>query len=157
MSDITFLLLVAAVALNGIVVGATLDQSIKQLPARHRIGATQYSIYSQAADLGNGIAWYGTVGVGSVLVTIAAAVVTFTRSSGLPSASWIYAAALLSILHSLVTTQAAPLMFRQRRYENDEAALTALFTRFELWQTLRALLQVLTFGALLLAVVRYVG
>ncbi len=157
MSDITFVLLIGAVALNGIVAGATLDQSIKQLPARHRIGAVQYSIYSRAADLGNGIAWYGTVGVGAVLVTIAAAVATFTRSSGSPLAPWIYVAALLSILHSLVTSQAAPLMFQQRRHANEEAALAALFDRFERWQTLRALLQVLTFGVLLLAVVRYVG
>ncbi len=63
MSDITFVLLIAAVALNGVIVGATLDQSLKQLPARHHIGAAQYSIYSRAADLGSGIARYGTVGV----------------------------------------------------------------------------------------------
>ncbi len=157
MVDITFLLLVAAVALNGVVVGATLDQSIKQLPARHRMGAVQYSTYSRAADLGNGIAWYGSVGVGSVLVTIAAAVAIFVRNSGSPFAPWIYSAALLSVLHSLVTMQAAPLMFRQKRHNNDEAALTAIFNRFERWQTLRALLQVLTFAVLLLAVVRYVG
>ncbi len=157
MANITFILLVAAVALNGIVVGATLDQSIKQLPARHRMGAVQYSMYSRAADLGNGIAWYGSVGVGAVLVTIAAAVAALTQNDGSPFAPWICAAALLSILHSLVTTQAAPLMFRQKRHDNDEAALTAIFNRFERWQTLRALLQVLTFAMLLLAVVRYVG
>ncbi len=157
MPDILFLLLLAAVALNGVVVGATLDQSIKQLPARHRIGAVQYSVYSRAADLGNGIAWYGTVGVGAVLVTIAAAVVAFGRNSGSPFAPWIYVGALLSILHSLVTSKAAPLMFRQRRYESDEAALTTLFTRFEYWQTLRAVLQILTFVALLWAIGRYVA
>ncbi len=157
MSDVTFVLLAAAVALNGVVVGATLDQSIKQLPARHRIGAVQYSTYSRAADLGNGIAWYGSVGVGAVLVTIAAAVAVLTRNSGSSFAPWIYSAALLSILHSLVTTQAAPLMFSQKRHDSDEAALAAIFNRFERWQTLRALLQVVTFAMLLLAVMRYVG
>ncbi len=157
MSDITFVLLVAAVALNGVVVGATLDQSIKQLPARHRIGVVQYSLYSRAADLRNGIAWYGSVGVGAVLVTMAAAVAAFTRNSGSTFAPWIYAAALLSILHSLVTTQAAPLMFSQKHHDSDEAALVAIFNRFERWQTLRALLQVVTFAMLLLAAMRYVG
>jgi len=31
-------------------------------------------------------------------------------------------------------------MFSQRGYENDEAALTAIFNRFERWQTIRAVL-----------------
>ncbi len=48
-------------------------------------------------------------------------------------------------------------MFQQRQHVNEEAALAALFNRFERWQILRALLQVLTFGVLLLAVLRYVG
>ena len=156
MSDITFILLIAAVALNGIVVGASLDQSIKQLPARHRIGAVHYSLYSRAADLANGIAWYGSVGVGAVLITIAAAIAAYSQRSNSPSTPFIYIAAVLSIIHSLVTTQAAPLMFSQRRHENDETALAALFNRFERWQALRAFVQVLTFGALLWAIVLYV-
>jgi hypothetical protein len=45
----------AAVAANGLLAGASLDQSVKQLPARKRIGAVAYSVYAEAADLGNGI------------------------------------------------------------------------------------------------------
>lgn len=123
MPDITFVLLIAAAALNGVVVGASLDQSIKQLPARHRIGAANYSIYSRAADLGNGIAWYGSVGIGAVMMTLAAAIAAYLQRSSAPFAPFIYLAAVLSILHSLVTTQAAPLMFSQRRHENDKTAL----------------------------------
>jgi NADP-dependent 3-hydroxy acid dehydrogenase YdfG len=48
--------LIAATATSGLLAGASLDQSSKQLPARHRIGAIAFSRYSQAADLGNGIA-----------------------------------------------------------------------------------------------------
>jgi hypothetical protein len=155
MSDITFVLLITAIALNGVVVGATLDQSIKQLPARHRISAVAYSIYSRAGDLGNGIAWYASVGVGAVLITLAAAIAVFSQRNASPAAPLIYIAAVLSILHSLVTTQAAPIMFSQRRHENDEKTLETLFNRFERWQTLRAFLQVLTFGALLWAVIMY--
>ena len=58
MSDTTLLLLAGATALNGILAGASLDQSIKQLPSRHRIGPVAYSTYSRASDLGNGIPWY---------------------------------------------------------------------------------------------------
>jgi hypothetical protein len=61
----------------------------------------------------------------------------------------------LAVLHSLVTTQAAPTNFSQRRAVGDEAALTRIFNRFERWQALRAVLQVLNFGALLWALIVY--
>jgi hypothetical protein len=50
----------AAVLANGVLVGASLDQSIKQLPARKKIGSVAYSNYSRAADLGNGVPFYTT-------------------------------------------------------------------------------------------------
>ena len=66
-------------------------------------------------------------------------------------------AAALAVLHSLVTTQAAPTNFRQRNAMDDEAALAQIFNRFERWQALRAVLQVLNFGALLWALVGYIS
>lgn len=140
-----------ATALNGVLAGASLDQSIKQLPARRRMGAIAFSTYSRAADLsGNGIAWYAFIGVLSALATIAAAVTTFVAGSAqtLP----ILLAAILSVLHSIATSQAAPTNFSQRKVVNDEAALTAVFNKFERWQTVRVILQVLTFVALLWAI-----
>jgi hypothetical protein len=157
MFDTILALLIVATALSGILAGTSLDQSIKQLPARHRIGAVAYSLYSRASDLGNGIVWYSSLGVGAALLTIAAAIAAFFQKINFMDALPIYLAALFSILHSLVTTQAAPFMFSQRGHENDEGALAEVFNRFERWQTLRAILQVLTFGALLWAMVSYVG
>ncbi len=151
----TLLLVVAATALNGILAGASLDQSIKQLPARHRIGAVAYSVSSRAADLGNGLAWYASTGIGAALLSMGAAVAAFLQGVGSMPAVPIYVAAVLSILHSLVTTQAAPTMWSQRRYDQDTAALGAVFNRFERWHAIRALLQVLTFGALLRALVTF--
>jgi hypothetical protein len=147
----TLVITLTATALDGLLAGASLDQSIKQLPARHRMGAIAFSAYSRAADLGNGILWYGILGVGAALVTIAAAVTIFVAGSPFMQALPVLIAALLSVLHSLVTTQAAPTNFRQRKMANDEAALTAVFNRFERWQTLRAILQGLTFVAMLWA------
>jgi hypothetical protein len=43
--------LLAAVVANGLLVGASLDQSVKQLPARHRTGPVAFAAYSQAATL----------------------------------------------------------------------------------------------------------
>ena len=133
-----------ALALNGILTGASLDQSIKQLPARRHMGAIAFSLYSRSADLSNnGIAWYVFIGISSALVTIAAAIATFVAGNvqTLP----ILLAAILSVLHSLATSQAAPTNFKQRKVSSDEKALTAIFDRFERWQTVRVVLQVLTF------------
>jgi hypothetical protein len=61
-------------------------------------------------------------------------------------------AAILTVFHSIATSQAAPMNFRQRKVANDEAALTAVFNRFEAWQTVRVVLQTLTFLAMLWAI-----
>lgn len=153
MASVTLALALAAAALDGVLAGASLDQSIKQLPARHRMGAVAFSAYSRAADLGNGIFWYGLLGVGAALVTIAAAAASVIAGRSFEQSLPLLIAAMLSVLHSLVTTQAAPTNFSQRRVPNDEAALAGVFDRFERWQTLRAVLQVLTFAATLWALV----
>jgi hypothetical protein len=155
--SLTFVLVVAATAADGLLAGASLDQSIKQLPARHKIGLVAYSEYSRASDLGPGILWYAILGVGAAVLTIAVAVATFFQGVSPASAMPLYVAAGLAVLHSLATTRAAPMNFSQRRVVKDEAALARVFDRFERWQTLRATLQVLTFGAMLWALVAYVS
>jgi hypothetical protein len=155
MQNLIFILIVCAVALNGILVGASLDQSIKQLPARRQTSAVIYSAYSRASDLGNGIAWYVVIGIGSLLITVVTAIAAGSPENSPSYVTWIDVAVILSILHTLTTTQAAPIMFSQRRYENDEGKLAQVFNRFERWQTLRAVLQVLTFAALLSALIGY--
>lgn len=152
---ITFVLIVTATAADGLLAGASLDQSIKQLPARHKIGPVAYSAYSRASDLGPGILWYGILGVGAAVLTIAAAVAAIFEGVPSVSATPLYVAAGLAVLHSLATAQAAPTNFSQRRVARDEAALARVFDRFERWQTLRAALQVLNFGAMLWALVAY--
>jgi hypothetical protein len=153
--DLTFVLLLAATAANGILAGASLDQSVKQLPARHRIGMVAFSAYSRAADLGNGIVWYASIGIGGAVLVIAAAVAAYLLGTPPAAALPLALAASLAVLHSLVTTQAAPTNFSQRRVATDESALARIFARFERWQALRAVLQVLNFGALLWALVSY--
>ena len=151
--DVARLLLIAAVAFNGILTGASLDQSIKQLPARRRMGVIAFSAYSRAADLGNGIVWYAIIGVGAALLTIAAAVGAYLQVTPGPVVIPLYLAALTSLLHSFTTTQAAPTLFRQRQVKDDATQLTMIFDRFERWQALRAALQLATFGLALWALV----
>jgi hypothetical protein len=142
--DATLWLLVAALTVNGLLAGASLDQSIKQLPARRRIGVVAFSEYSKAGDLGNGIAWYAALGIGAALLTVVAVVVGLNDQPDMQSSAALWLALVLTIAHSLATTRAAPTNFSQRSAAGDEARLEAIFDRFERWQAIRAALQVLT-------------
>lgn len=146
-----FVLVIIATALDGLLAGASLDQSIKQLPARRRMGVIAFSAYSRAADLGTGLIWYPVLGIGGALLTVAAALVALAQALPLSVALPLYLAAVASLAHSLATSRAAPTLLRQRRITGDEAALTHLFARFERWQTFRAILQAATFGLMLWA------
>lgn len=142
----------------GLLAGASLDQSIKQLPARHRIGSVAYSQYSQASDLGRGILFYAILGVGSAALCIAAAIAAALQGLLLSRAVPIYAGAVLALLHTLATTQAAPTNFSQRKVApDDEAGLAGVFDRFARWQAVRCVLQVINFGVNLWAVVSLTG
>jgi hypothetical protein len=144
-------LLLVSLALTGMLAGMSLDQSIKQLPARHRIGANAYSAYSRSSDLSNGIALYAFFGVGSALACIGLAFAAW-RSPDL-EASILIAAAIsgfLAIAHSLCTIVAAPTLFSQRSVEQpNDPAIARIFDKFAFWQNLRCGLQVANFAALL--------
>ena len=130
MSDLLLVLIVVSTALNGIAAGASLDQSIKQLPARHRIGAVAYATYSQAGDLGNGLFWYAGLGSCAVLVSVTATVVAFVQRASTQYAVPIFLVSALWTLHMLITLMlAAPTLRSQRRAEANEVALAAVFNR----------------------------
>jgi hypothetical protein len=155
-------LIILAIAFNGILAGASLDQVIKQLPSRYEIGPMAFSAYSQAADLSNGVIWYGTIGIGSAIFTIASAIGIFSRQRNNQSYYYyyyvkpIYIAAILSVAHSVVTAIAAPTNFQQLEVSGDEQALTQVFNNFERLSLVRAILQVAAFGAILLGLCYYV-
>jgi hypothetical protein len=136
-----------AAALNGLLAGASLDQSIKQLPSRHRTGLTIYASYVRGADLASGVPWYAILANGAVLATLAAAVLAWRAQSPAELRVPLELAALLSLAHSAATLMAAPTLFRTRKVPlDDAAALKALFDKFARWQAIRATLQVLTFA-----------
>ena len=151
--DGTVLLIILATAFNGLLAGASLDQSIKQLPSRHKIGPQAYSTYMQAADLDKAKIWYPIIGIGAALLTIIAAINVFYMGGEKPYAMPVYAAALLSIAHSIITLKAAPTAFRQRDVFGDENALVCVLNHFERLQMVRAVLQVASFGTMLIALI----
>lgn len=143
---------IAALVADGLLAGLSLDKVIVQLPARRRIGAVAYAAYARSADLGNGIAYYAVAGTGGAALTIAAFAAAAARGSSAAVTGLLASAAALSVLHSIATGRAAPVMFKIGRAEDTQAALAPLLARFARWSAARAALQAATLVTVAVAV-----
>lgn len=106
-----------------------------------------FSRYSQAADLGNGIAWYATLGVAASVLELTAAAATVRAPRGRAGRLMLMAAAG-TVGHLLVIARAAPLNLSQRAAGDDPAVLADILDQFATLNTLRASLQVVALAAL---------
>ncbi|HEV8190129.1 MAG TPA: hypothetical protein VGP82_01390 [Ktedonobacterales bacterium] len=151
MSPILLVLVLVAVIPHLLLAGAGVVRLFVQLPARHRLGAVAFAKYSRAMDLGNGLYLYPLLGIGGPLATwVAFALAALWHASGgllLP----LGIASGLAVLHSFTTTQAAPTMMRIGRAEDRSEILGPLLERFTLWSWARAILQAVTAGVLVWA------
>src|SRR5919198_694116 len=135
--NLWFVLLGIAVTVNGLLAGASLDQSIEQLPARHRIGMRAYRAYSQASHMANGRFWLIPLGVGGAVLTLAAAIWALTLDLPAGRRLPVFLAGGLAVAHSLSTVKAgrinwslAPWQPAERKVADDEVVLAAIFQRF---------------------------
>ncbi|MCW3127522.1 MAG: hypothetical protein JWO03_3180 [Bacteroidetes bacterium] len=145
MEDVLFkTCFITATALTGMLCGASLDQSVKQLPARRVIGVKAFSAYARAADLKNGIPFYAILGVGAALTAILAAILAWIYHKDSAIALPVWLAGILAICHTFCTTQAAPTYFKLKKTDNEEA-LKKLLDKFERIQTIRSAFILLNF------------
>ena len=142
----------AALVADGLLAGLSLDKVIVQLPARWRIGAVAYAAYARSADLGNGIAYYAALGAGAAVLTLAAFAAAAARGSSGTVTGLLAAAAALSVLHSIATGRAAPVMFKIGRAADTQEVLAPLLTRFARWSAARAALQAATLVMVAIAI-----
>ncbi len=139
-------LVTAATALSGVVAGTTIDTGVVKLPAWHRLGAESWADYTRE-ELPTSLVWYPILGIGAVLVNVAAAIAVHlnggvTRSAALPSRL----VAILAIGHLLTTARAVPHMVRVRE-TNDPASLRDALGSFTRWHRARTGIDALTFAA----------
>jgi len=153
--NLTFILILAATVLTGLLAGISVDKAVVQLPARHRMGVIAFAAFSRANDLGAGLVFYPVLGIGAALLTIIAALAVFLQGTPLADAWPLYISALLALLHSITTARAAPNMLSLRQSTADEAQLTGALDRFARWHNVRTVLQLLNFLMLLWAAVAY--
>jgi hypothetical protein len=152
MSLVVFMI-ASASAINGLLAGLNTDTALVKLPARRRIGAVAYATFARGNDLGNGLVVYPLLGVGAALLTVLAAALAYAVHSSVELLLLLSLALLLSLLHTLATTRAAPVMLSLKDAPDDEAILTAKLDRFARWHAVRATFQVLAFFVLLWALV----
>jgi hypothetical protein len=110
----TKLAFLIAITSTGMLCGASLDQSIKQLPARHKIGMKAFSSYAKAADLKNGIIWYASLGITSVLSSVIIAILVWQQQET-KIFLITYMGAFFAICHMICTLFAAPTYFKQKK------------------------------------------
>lgn len=122
-ADATTWLLIATTVVTGVGAGATLDQAIKQLPARHKIGPAAYADYVRGADLGNGLVWYPILGIGTTLVTIATILVGFLNDRNSSTTAGLYAIAVGLAVQLGASVRAAPTLLGLRQGADPRSTL----------------------------------
>ena len=149
--------MMAATVSSALACGATLDQTFKQLPARHQIGATAYAAYVRAADLRNGLIWYPIIGIGTTLLCLAAVVTGLLDHPGASGGAALVTLALGTIVFTAATGRAAPTLLTLRTGEVTEATAQATLHRFARFNGVRAVGIAVTLAASVWALAAGVG
>src|SRR5919201_1408769 len=97
--DLWFVLLGIATAVNGRLARASRDQSVEQLPARHRIGMRAYRAFSRASHMANGRFWLIPLGIGGAVLTLAAAIWALTLNLGAGRSLPVFLGGGLAVAH----------------------------------------------------------
>lgn len=140
--DVALGSLIAAVVVCGIGAGASLDQSIKQLPTRRRIGVRAYSDYSRVADVRLGLYWYVPLGVVWTVVNVMAAIIGWADGASGGRAVALVVLVTAVAWHTVLTAFAAPTVRSQRAVTADDQALGRVFDRFERLQLVRVVFDI---------------
>ena len=147
-------LLVMATAVNGLLAGGSIFQSVAEVPGprRQRIGSG--AAFGRTTDLRKVL--YRLMEFGGLLFSVAAAVSFFSLLRGQPpsmSAIATYLAAAFSTGSIMASTQAALKERSLNRVGDDEETLAKSFARFAGWQAQRSILHGSAFVTILLALV----
>ena len=154
MDILTFL--VMATAVNGLLAGGSIFQSMVETPGWRRRMERPEATCGRTADLRVGSVLYRLLEFGGPLFSLAAAVSFFFLLRGQPpsmSAIATYLAAALSTGSLIVPTQAAVNDLSLNRIGDVDEALSKSSARVDRWQTRRSILQGSAFATALLALV----
>jgi hypothetical protein len=148
-----FLALVTVTTIvDAMLMGAVLDYSIKQLPARKKIGIVNYRRYFVASDLGNGRFWYIPLGLTAYALNVAVALAGYYLYGLVLSTALFFTAGACALIHAFGTSQAVPAGLRflkMKEYDEVEKSLD----KFALWVLFRGIFGVPMFIGILLGLI----
>jgi hypothetical protein len=151
--NIVFWLTVMTVVVNGLIAGVSFDVATVKLPTRRRIGAIAYARFARGNDMGNGIIVYPTVAILALVLVAGTTFTAYVLSAPQTVMLPLLAACAGTIAHFLCTAGAAPNMLSLRHAPDDETFLAAKLDSFATWHAYRAVFQLLTFIAVIWALV----
>lgn len=151
--SIIFWLIFISVIVHGIIAGLSFDVAMVKLPTRKRIGSIAYANFARGNDLGNGIIVYPTIGILALALVLGTTLTAYFNNFSFQVMLPLYLAVIGTILHSLCSAKAAPIMLSLKHTADDEKILTDKLNTFAFWHNLRAIFQFLTFVALTWALV----
>jgi len=146
--DITSWLLVLAVIDGGIIAGVSFDVALVKLLTRRRIGPVAYARFARGSDLGNGKVVYPVLGVLTLLLVVAATITAWVKHEPAAVMTPLLLALAFTVLHSLCTAKAAPIMLSLAKAPDESKLLEQKLDRFAFWHSFRAVFQVAAFVAL---------
>jgi hypothetical protein len=147
MAKRTWILIVGATVLHGILAGVTVDRTLVGLPAWQEVGVVAWANYSRSADLGNGLVLYPGLAIGGALLSLGAALSLIWQPTRPRSvATTVYLTVALSLAGLLLTFKAAPFMLSLQTIANEDVAhLQQAFDGFWFWEAIRGVMQVFAF------------
>jgi hypothetical protein len=139
-----------AAAFEGLRAGAGTFRALLDLPARTRVGPLAFADFSRATDLSTaGVVYYAVFGIGGALLTALTWLLARRGQAPAVVRRLLATSALASLLVLVLTTQAAPLMWRVGSAPPDPALLRSLLDRFTAWTMARVVCVNVSFGAVL--------
>lgn len=144
MNLITELLAVATIE-AGILAGVSFDVALVKLPTRKRIGSVAYAQFARGNDLGNGKVVYPVLGIVALLLILVTSVVAWAKHEPSVVMVPILVALGFTVLHSLCTAKAAPIMLSLSKTPDESKVLAQKLDHFAFWHGLRAMFQIAAF------------
>jgi hypothetical protein len=139
-----------ASAFEGLRAGGGTFRALLDLPARTDLGPVAFAVFSRATDLSTvGVIYYVIFGIGGAAITSVAWLIARRGEAPTLIRRLLAVSAIASLLVLVLTTQAAPLMWRVGAAPPDPALLRSLLDRFAAWTMARIVCVDVSFAAVL--------
>jgi hypothetical protein len=152
--DPYLLTLATTTLLRGLGAGMITGVELMTLPARRHMGVVRYAQFARVHYKGGGVRAYAGITVIGALLTIALSVLAFLVGKPFIQTSSIVVSLVATFFGFVGTAQAIPAM-RQlwQSSDDDEILLASLLDRFARWGVFSATCHVVSFVALVVALV----